>query len=103
MSQPVKLSDDLVRDARLAGLAAERSIAGQVEFWAKLGRSLEPLLEGHTVISLSRAATARPLSELVDMVGTAKGRKILSEYLASEPYPHYEPHPTNGGIPDANR
>ena len=38
MSQPVKLSDALVLDARLAGEAVERSIAGQVEFWARLGR-----------------------------------------------------------------
>jgi hypothetical protein len=38
MSQPVKLSDALVLDARLAGEVQERSIAGQVEFWAKLGR-----------------------------------------------------------------
>jgi hypothetical protein len=29
MSQPVKLSDALVLDARLAGAALERSIAGQ--------------------------------------------------------------------------
>ena len=40
MSQPVKLSESLVLDARLAGDAVERSIAGQVEFWARLGLSL---------------------------------------------------------------
>ncbi|PIX46733.1 MAG: hypothetical protein COZ06_16555 [Armatimonadetes bacterium CG_4_10_14_3_um_filter_66_18] len=31
MSQPVKLSDTLVLDARVAGEAFQRSIAGQVE------------------------------------------------------------------------
>jgi hypothetical protein len=36
MSQPVKLSDDLVLDARLVGELLERSIAGQIEFWAQL-------------------------------------------------------------------
>src|ERR1035438_9156293 len=51
MSQPVKLSDSLVLDARLAGDAMERSIAGQVEFWARLGRSVEVLLEGRQVRS----------------------------------------------------
>lgn len=45
----MKLSDDLVLDARLAGEVVERSIAGQVEFWAKLGRSVELLLEGRQV------------------------------------------------------
>ncbi len=33
MSQPVKLSDALVLDARITGKLVERSIAGQVEFW----------------------------------------------------------------------
>ena len=51
MSQPVKLSDDLVLDARLAGELLERSIAGQIEFWAQLGRAMEPLLMGATVMA----------------------------------------------------
>ena len=46
MSQPVKISDALVLDARLTGEVTERSIAGQIEFWARLGRAIEPLLRG---------------------------------------------------------
>jgi hypothetical protein len=46
MSQPVKVSDTLAQDARLMGEAADRSIAGQIEFWARLGRAIEPLLRG---------------------------------------------------------
>ena len=46
MNQPVKLSDSLVLDARLAGEVLERSIAGQIECWARLGRSVEESLEG---------------------------------------------------------
>jgi hypothetical protein len=98
MSQPVKLSDSLVLDARIAGDLQERSIAGQVEFWARLGRSLEPLLEGHRVLSLCRAAAARPLADLVEMVDTARGREVFANYLATEPYPHYEAHPTQEGL-----
>jgi hypothetical protein len=41
MGQPVKLSDDLIREARTVGAVARRSIAGQVEFWARLGKSIE--------------------------------------------------------------
>ena len=33
MSQPVKISDELILDARLTAEIAERSIAGQIEFW----------------------------------------------------------------------
>lgn len=93
MSQPVKLSDALVLDARLAGEAVERSIAGQVEFWARLGRSLELLLDGDQVLKLCRNAAARPLSECLESVDSAEGRKRLADYLAAQPFPHYEAHP----------
>ena len=91
MSQPVKLSDALVLDARLAGEALERSIAGQVEFWARLGRAVEPLLQGAQVLALSRNAAARPLSACLDSADSPEGRRRVSEFLQAQPYPHYEP------------
>jgi hypothetical protein len=96
MSQPVKLSDALVLDARLTAAAAERSIAGQIEFWAKLGRAVEPLLQGVQAMALSRAGANRPVSECLDSVDTVAGRKRVAEHLASLPYPHYEPSDTPG-------
>ena len=98
MSQPVKLSDELVLDARIAAEAQERSIAGQVEFWAKLGRSVELLLDGRKVLALQRAGKTKPLSKLVNAVDTPRGREIFKAYLESEPYPHYEAHPTREGV-----
>src|SRR5258708_5543978 len=91
MSQPVKLSDALVLDARLAGEAFERSITGQVEFWAKLGRAIEPLLQGTQVLALCRNAAAQPLSECLDSVDSPAGRTSVAQYLAAQPFPHYEP------------
>jgi ParD-like antitoxin of type II bacterial toxin-antitoxin system len=93
MSQPVKLSDSLVLDARLAGELEERSIAGQVEFWAKLGRSVDLLLSGRQVLQLCRNASARPISECLEMVDTPEGRQRFKEYMASKPFPHFEPDP----------
>lgn len=98
MSQPVKLSDGLVLDARMAGEALQRSIAGQVEFWARLGRALEPLLQGHQALDLSRRAAARPLSECLADVDTPQGRRRVQEYLKSGPYPHYEAAPGAPGL-----
>lgn len=94
MSQPVKLSDALVLDARIAGEAQERSIAGQVEFWAKLGRSVELMLDGQHVLALCRTMGTTPLADLVDAVDTRAGREMLRNYLDSEPYPHFEAHPS---------
>jgi hypothetical protein len=93
MSQPVKLSDELVLDARLTAEVAQRSIAGQIEFWAQLGRAIEPLLDGTRALALRRAGAVRPLSECLAAVGSEEGRGRLREYLQARPFPHYEPAP----------
>jgi hypothetical protein len=98
MSQPVKLSDGLILEARMAAGPQVRSLAGQVEFWARLGRSVELLLDGKKVVELSRTSASRPLSELLDVVDTPKGRAMFKAHLASEPYPHYEAHPTDKNL-----
>ena len=91
MSQPVKLSDVLVLDARLIGEIAERSIAGQIEYWANLGRAIDPLLQGTQALALCKKAAARPLSECLETVDTPEGKDRVRQYLKTQPYPHYEP------------
>lgn len=91
MSQPVKLSDELVLDARLAGELLERSIAGQIEFWAQLGQAVEPLLQGTTVMALRKAGKVQSLSERLATVDGPEGRRRVIEYLKTRPFPHYEP------------
>jgi hypothetical protein len=98
MSQPVKLSNALVLDARLAGEAQERSIAGQVEFWAKLGKSVESLLNGREVLMLRRSAEAQPLSEALALVDTPEGKKRLQAVLSNRPYPHFRQCPGRAGL-----
>lgn len=90
MSQPVKVSDALLLDARVAGEAVERSIAGQIEFWAKIGRALEPLLRGDRVLALCRAGNVKPLSACLESVDSPAGRQRVVEHLKTRPYPHYE-------------
>ncbi len=98
MSQPVKVSDALVLDARLMGEATQRSIAGQIEFWARLGRAVETLLRGDEMLALCKAAKAKPLSACLDSVGSTQGRERLAKHLASLPYPHYETAPDSPGL-----
>ena len=98
MSQPVKLSDTLVLDARLAGKTVERSIAGQVEFWAKIGKAIEPLLQGTQALALCRNADTRPLSACLKSVDSPAGRRRVTGFLQSQPWPHYEPHPNRAGV-----
>lgn len=98
VSQPVKLSDALVLDARLAGEIVERSIAGQVEFWARIGRAVEPLLNGEQVLALCRNGAARPLSECIESADSTEGRARVSSVLQAQPFPHYEAHPKKRGL-----
>ena len=98
VSQPVKVSDALVLDARLMGEATQRSIAGQIEFWARLGRAVETLLRGDQMLALCKAGKAKPLSACLNSIDSAEGRKRLADHLQSLPYPHYEPAPDSPGL-----
>lgn len=98
MSQPVKVSDALVLDARLTGKIAERSIAGQIEYWAGLGRAIDPLLRGAQALALRRAGAAKPLSACLESVNTPEGRGRLAEHLKTLAFPHYEAAPGSRGL-----
>ena len=97
MSQPVKLSDPLVADAREAGQIFERSIASQIEYWASLGRALEPFLRWEEAAALRRRARQLNLKECLDAVDSEIGHQRLQDVLEQRPYPHYEAHPTEPG------
>jgi hypothetical protein len=98
MSMPVKLSDSLVLDARIAGEAMERSISGQVEFWARLGRAIEPVLNGTQAMATSQRGMVRSLVDLLAEVDAPTGRQRLAEHLDGLPFPHYQPHPDRAGL-----
>lgn len=96
MGQPVKLSESLVLDARLTGEIAERSIAGQIEFWAGLGRAVETHLRTDQALALKRRGAAMPLSTCLKTVNTRAGRARLSAVLSARPFPQFEPASTPG-------
>ncbi len=91
------MSDTLVLDARITGGIAERSIAGQIEFWARLGRALEPLMRGDQILALCRSG-AKPLSACLQTVDSPEGRRRVVEHLDAQPYPHYKPSPDTPGL-----
>jgi hypothetical protein len=98
MGQPVKLSEGLVLDARVVGEASERSIASQIEFWAKLGRAVETVLRTETALRLKSRGEAAPLSACLDSVDSASGRERARAHLATRPYPHFEPASDRPGL-----
>ena len=67
-----------------------RSIAGQVEFWAGLGKAIEPLLRGHQVRAVKQAGDKANLETILESVDTEEGRQRVRSYLETRPYPHFE-------------
>ncbi len=98
MGQPVKLSDALVLDARVVGEAAERSIASQIEYWARVGKAVEPVLRGDQALRLKQRGEAVLLSELLKSVDSKAGHERVKAHLSSSPFPHFEPAPGRRGF-----
>jgi hypothetical protein len=97
MGQPVKISDNLILDPRLCGEVAERSIAGQIEYWAGLGRAIESVLRTDQALTLKQRGATKPLSECPEQIGTPSGRRALAKALRQRPFPHYEAAPGRPG------
>ena len=98
MSQPVKLSDELVLEARTVSAIAERSIAGQIEFWAQLGRAMEPLLRGDQALALKKSGNIRSFSDAISSADSERGRKRVKDYLDTIPFPRFEPSTESAGL-----
>lgn len=89
MPQPVKLSDALIDDARQTGEVAERSIASQIEHWARLGRVVDAVLRGDEMLALKKRRGELPLSHLLD-VDSEAGHARFEAHMNARPYPRYE-------------
>jgi hypothetical protein len=71
MPQPVKLSDALVEAARATATDADRSMAGQIEHWANLGRVVEQGLKTSSVLALKSGAASLEQALPAGAEGTA--------------------------------
>jgi ParD-like antitoxin of type II bacterial toxin-antitoxin system len=85
MGLPVKLSDDLVTQARAETALSQRSLTGQVEYWARLGQKAEMALSHADLRKLavlppseSTAALKQALSLAFSEAGTAAAREEVS-------------------------
>lgn len=92
------LSDALIFDAQIAAGAEQRSVGEQIEFWAGLGRSIEPMLDGPLVLRLLREGEARPLSDILNSIETPEGKARAKAYLESLPFPHFGQYSTESRL-----
>ncbi len=119
MGMPVKLSDELVRAARDEARIVNRSITGQIEHWAKLGKAVEVMLKmsdiralKHDLLPANEPSTSsdirsRVLDALNQVVSTPD-RNAVRRHIAAAGGPVYESDPDRPGrivriTPDGTR
>jgi hypothetical protein len=79
MGMPVKLSDELVESAREEATNTDRSITGQIEHWAKIGRSVETVLRHQDVQALKRSPLSAPLTGVARQAIQSALAKVAAE------------------------
>lgn len=80
MGSPVKVADELVKAAKEMAPLANRSIAKQIEHWARLGRAVEQLAKTTDVMAF-KAQLADP-QDATKVVHARDALKRLVEALA---------------------
>ena len=90
MSMPVRIDDELYQQAKIASKGECRTIAGQLEFWAKVGRAAldNPDLPVGFVVELL-ATMHEPRGQAIAFVPRSRleqglGEKVTLEQLADE-------------------
>jgi len=94
MGSPVKVADELANAARETAELANRSMAKQIEHWARLGRAVEQLVKTSDVMAFkahladpsdadkvadARAALERLVKALVERTDRDAARTLISE------------------------
>lgn len=77
-STAVKIGSDLADAARYEAKVSDRSLAGQIEHWTKIGKAIDPLLT-----SRSTAYLKRKDKEVMDqsmLEGKAELESVLSKF-----------------------
>lgn len=114
----IKVSESLASEARAAAADSDRSLTGQIEHWARIGKALEPLFTAPVVGSLKRCGG--DLGAIEDTGERARVLDALAQLRQSPPFaqtaavlrasggPLYEADPESaGGIvqvhPDGTR
>lgn len=82
---PVKLSGPLVREARRSAKLEHRSLTGQIEHWAALGKAIESHLTGETLAKLLAYGETMKIGQVGEVTQRKQVADILSQFVAGTP------------------
>lgn len=75
MSMPLRIADEILVPARQEADASDRTLASQVEHWAKLGMAIERVLGREYALSLKRRGLAVDLNEALSHASSSAGQE----------------------------
>lgn len=83
---PIKLSGELVEDARSSAKMFKRSLTGQIEHWATLGRAVESQVSGDALAQLlQRIGGTMKIGSVAEAGQRQQVAAVLAEFLAKSP------------------
>jgi hypothetical protein len=83
---PVRLSGPLVAEARRSAKRFHRSVTGQIEHWAALGKAIEARLPGETLEELlGEEKKAMTIGQVGDVNERERVADILVRFVAQSP------------------
>jgi hypothetical protein len=101
----IKISAELAAATRIAAKAADRSLTGQIEHWAKIGRAAELQLSTGAVQALKQTAHTAPsaaternweqLTAALESVHRGEQFTATRHYLQQQDQPLYEADPSD--------
>lgn len=105
---PIRLSDELLGQARESGQRFHRSIPQQVEHWAQLGRVLESALTLPGTGKLKDLSREPDLRKMIAQAETPAGKEKVKAFLRKTGTAKYSSDPENPGgviqhLPDGGR
>jgi len=109
MTIPLRLDDDLVSAAAQVGSIQKRTTRKQIEFWAELGKAVEPLLDITDVYAIIQGlkrinvepVTSAPVasSDVFNSLESSRKSEALLKKVAPSPF-YYEASLSNPGLLD---
>ena len=79
---PVKLSGELVEEARSSAKLFNRSLTGQIEHWAAIGRAIESQLPGDALLRLlERMGGTMKIGRVAEAGQRQEIAAVLTEFL----------------------
>ena len=79
---PIKLSGELVEEARSSSKLFNRSMTGQIEHWAAIGRAIESQLTGDALVSLlERMGGTMKIGRAAEAGQRQEIAAVLTEFL----------------------